>query len=128
MNNDQNNMAEFVLQAHDVDYDSEYANSSDDIVSQPDLNDEGNLMSEPDMVVQIVSQRDMSPWYNPKCPMDEIQFQVSMKFNSPNSICTIVKDSAIANGFTANNVRGGTKKIEFKCKSVCQWRIYDSWN
>ena len=32
-NNDQNNMAEFVLQAHNVDYDSEYANSGDDIVS-----------------------------------------------------------------------------------------------
>ena len=128
MNNAQNNMAEFVLQAHDVDYDSEYANSDDDIVSQPDLDDEGNLMSEPDMVDHIVSQRDRSPWYDPECPMDEIQFQVGMKFDSPDSFRTTVKDSTIANGFTANYVRGGTKSVEFKCKSVCPWRIYASWN
>ena len=49
MNNDQNNMAEFVWQAHDVDYDSEYANFDEDIISQPDLDDEGNLMSELDI-------------------------------------------------------------------------------
>ena len=127
-NNDQNNMAEFVLQAHDADYDSEYANSDDDIVSQPDLDDEGNLMSEPDMVDQIVSQCDRGAWYDPECPMDEIQFQVGMKFDSPDSFCTVVKDSTIANGFTANYVRGGTKSVEFKCKSVFPWRIYASWN
>ena len=128
MNNDQNSMAEFVLQAHDVKYNSEYANSNDDIVSQPDLDDEGNLMSEPDMVYQILSQRDRGAWYYPECPMDEIQFQVSMKFDSLDSFRTIVKDSAIANGFTANYVRGGMESVEFKCKAVCPWRIYASWN
>ena len=128
MNNDQNNMAEFVLQAHNVDYDSEYANSDDGIVSQPDLDDEGNLMSELDMVDQIISQRDRGAWYDPECLMDEIEFQVGMKFDSLDSFCIAVKDSAIANGFTANYVRGGTKCVEFKCKSVCPWRIYASWN
>ena len=66
-------------------------------------------MSEPDMVDHIVSQRDRSPWYDPECPMDEIQFQVGMKFDSPDSFRTTVKDSAIANGFTANYVREGRK-------------------
>ena len=128
MNNDEHNMAKFVLQAHDVDYDSEDANSDDDIVSQPDVDDEGNLRSEPHMVDQIISQRDRGTWYDPKCPMDEIQFQVGIKFDSPDAFRTTMTDSAIANGFTANYVSRGTQKVEFKCKAVCPWRIYASWN
>ena len=127
-NNDKHNTAKFVLKAHDVDYDSEYANSDDDIVSQPDVDDEDNLKSEPHMVDQITSQRDRGTWYDPECPMDEIQFQVGMKFDSPDAFRTAVTDSAIANGFMANYVRGGTQKVEFKCKAVCPWRIYASWN
>ena len=102
--------------------------NDDNIVSQPDLDDEGNRMSEPDMVEQIVSQRDRGAWYDPECPMDKIQFQVGMKFDSPDSFRIAVKDSAIANGFMANYVRGGIESVEFKCKAVCPWRIYASWN
>ena len=122
MYNAQYNTSEFALQVFDIDYDSQYANSDDEIESDTDLDDEDQIVSQPDRGAQ------RGTWFDPECPMEEIKFQVGLKFDSPISFRTAVKDSAIANGFSVKYVRSGTEAVEFKCKGVCPWRIYASWN
>ncbi|WOK97486.1 hypothetical protein Cni_G06194 [Canna indica] len=102
---------------------SEYENTSDE-VSTPASSEEGVLYTEDtDSRRKKVRQR----VYNPNCELQDVVFEVGMKFESNTQFKQVVQNYSIVNDYNIKWSKSCPQRMEAKCTMGCPWRIYASW-
>ena len=65
--------------------------------------------------------------YDPRRPIENIEFQEGMTFESPAQFREAVKNYAISHGRNLKFKRSSEISVEAVCVEHCSWRIYASW-
>ncbi|WOL05379.1 hypothetical protein Cni_G14107 [Canna indica] len=108
---------------------SQRVDDNESLHSEYDASDDEVLTPNSETEVEAYSRRknQRRKIYNPKCKMEDIRFEIGMKFESIKKFKQVVQSYALSNGVNIRWVRCCKEIMEAKCMGSCPWRIYGSW-